>query len=723
MNTNQKMRGHAASSWRQEICRTLGRLAVFWPFLLPLVIYLPGILGWIPFPSPEAEYSDLLLTHYPYSLFLKESLLVNQALPLWNPHLMSGFPFAANPLSGLFYPGGWPALFFPLPAGLSVMAAAHILWGEIGSYRYLRSIGVSHTQALIGGLIFGFLPKFASHYGAGHITLIYAVSWTPWLLVHRKGPQGWLQDGAVLALIFLADPRWTAYSGAVWLAYRAVHHQGGISRFIVRAAKTTGFALLGAAPLLLPMGEFVSRSSRISLESSDVFAFSLPPAGIPGLFFPKGGGNPEWELYLGAVGLMAAWLGWLVKDKNTTHRFWLGAMVFSLIWSFGDHLPFLKWASVLPGINLLRVPPRALFITGLAASVVGALTGKAFLEGRLDLKKSRLAAAGVITAGFITIAGMLFLTGTLQLNLLVGWTSLALTAVLVFSIFSSKMPRSRAAWLLVALIAADGLTAGLINYQPRELPVQNGLSSRIEGAVMRGEQMFRIYSPSAGIPQYLAVEEEYYLAHGVDPLQLQQYREVFLEAAGVVDQGYDVSVPPYYGEHPETAHRFAEPSAELLGLFNVLLIESKFPLEEQSQLREIDQSGTSRLYQNLAFQPRAWTAEISAADLQTLDMSEDLERKQAEIVEYLPNRIRVNAKGPGTLVLSEINYPGWTAAIDGRRVPVRTAGTIFRAVELEAGDHQVLFRFRPLSVYAGIFGGLTAAGLYVIWRRRYAAPH
>ena len=723
MNNYQKARGRAPSSWLQEICRSLGKLTVLWPFLLPLVIYLPGILGWIPFPSPEAEYSDLLLTHYPYSLFLKESLLTNHALPLWNPHLMSGLPFAANPLSGLFYPGGWPALFFPLPAGLSVMAAAHVLWGEIGSYRYLRSIGADHTQALIGGLIFGFLPKFAAHYGAGHISLIYAVSWTPWLLVHRKGPQGWLQDGAVLALIFLADPRWIAYSGSVWLAYRAVQHRGSVSRFLARTAKTAGFALLGAAPLLLPMGEFVSRSSRISLESSDVFTFSLPPAGLLGLFFPKGGGNPEWELYFGGVGLMAAGLGWLVKDKSAPHRFWLGVMVFTLIWSFGEHLPFLKWASALPGINLLRVPPRALFITGLAASVVGALTAKAFLEDRLEIKKSRLAAAGVVTAGSITIAGLLFLTGKFQLNLLVGWTSLVLTAGLVFSLLSRKLPSFRATWLLIVLIAADGLTAGLINYHPRELPAQNDLNSRIEGAVTSGEQMFRIYSPSAGIPQYLAVEEEYYLAHGVDPLQLQKYRGVFLEAAGVVDQGYDVSVPPFYGDPPETAHRFAEPSTDLLGLFNVLLVESKFPLEEQAKLREIDRSGASRLYQNLAFQPRAWTAEVSAADLQTLERSEELERKPAEIVEYLPNRIRVNAKGPGTLVLSEINYPGWTAAIDGRKVPVRTVETIFRAVELEAGDHQVVFQFKPLSVYAGIFGGLTAAGFYVIWRRRYAASH
>jgi hypothetical protein len=701
----------------------LERLLRFWPFLLPLLIYLSGVLGRIPFPSPEAEYSDLLLTHYPYSLFLKQSLLTDRMIPLWNPHILSGFPFAANPLSGLFYPGGWPALFLPLPAGLSVMAAAHILWGEVGCYRYLRSLGVGRGPALLGGLMFGFMPKLASHYGAGHLTLIYAVSWTPWLLIHHRGSQGWLQDGAVLALIFLADPRWIAYSGAGWLVYRAVHHRQSLQSFVVRSMKTTAFALLGAAPLLLPLAEFLSRSSRRNLGSSDVFAFSLPPAGLPGVFFPKGGGNPEWELYLGGVGLMAVCLLWMVKDKSPTERFWLGAIVLSLIWSFGEHLPFLTWTAELPGMNLLRVPPRALFITGMAASVSAAFTGKAYLKGRLNLRRSRLTAAGVLAAGSITIAGIMFLTGTIQLNLMAGWAYLVLAAVLIFGLLSGRLSHNRAAWLFAALIAADGLSAGLINFHSREFSPPGELNSSIREAVPEDQLMYRLYSPSAGIPQYLAVENEYHLAYGVDPLQLQSYREVFLEAAGVVDQGYDVSVPPYYGSPPETAHRFAEPSPELLGLFNVLLVETKFPLPDQTRLLEIDRAGASRLYRNLDFQPRAWTTKESAEDLGNLDMSKDIERKRAEIVEYQPNRILIHAAGPGTLVLSEIHYPGWTAFIDGQKVPVRTVGKIFRAVELGSGDHQVRFQFRPLSVYAGAASGLSAVVLYLIWRRRYAAAY
>ena len=706
---------------RETISKTMAGLIPFWPFLLPVLVYLPGILGWIPFPSEQADHSDLLLNHYPYALFLKENLLGNFSIPLWMPNLLSGFPLAANPLSGLWYPGGWPALLFPLPAGLSVMVAAHIVWGEVGCYLYLRSAGVSQRSAMLGGLIFGFLPKFSAHYGAGHVTLIYAVSWTPWLIIHRSVQRAWLAEGAVLAMIFLADPRWIAYSGVLWLFYRWVHKRGGLRQFVRQVGAAAGFSLLGAAPLLLPLIEYLGRSSRINLGPKDVFAYSLPPAGILGLFFPKGGGNPEWELYLGGIGLTAVLLALMVREKGKTLRFWLAAFLLSFVWAFGDHLPFLLPAARIPGVSLLRVPPRAVFIMGLAASAAAGFAGRAYCDGRLDLKKARLAVAGVVTAGVLSILGLLLLIGNFQLNLLAGLTALILGAGVIFTLFSGEERRPWNIWLIVALIAADGLTAGLINYHPRNLQDLNAGSQALLEKFSGEKQLYRIYSPSAGIPQHLAVEEGLDLAHGVDPLQLKNYRQAFLEAAGVVDQGYDVSIPPYYGEQPSTAHRFAEPSPELLGLFNVLYIESDFSLGDIPQLMDLGRVGTSQLYQNRAFQPRAWTTRTNLEGLDQLKRLEDVEKNSAKITEYRPNRIVLDAEGPGYLVLSELYYPGWKAEIDGQKVPVLTAGNLFRAVELSSGDQQVIFRYQPLAVGLGCAGGVMAVGIYLFLRRRDAS--
>jgi hypothetical protein len=76
---------------------------------------------------------------------------------------------------------------------------------------------------------------------------------------------------------------------------------------------------------------------------------------------------------------------------------------------------------------------------------------------------------------------------------------------------------------------------------------------------------------------------------------------------------------------------------------------------------------------------------------------------QVAITQYTPELIRLTADGPGYLLLTDADYPGWLASVDGSPAPILRADLMFRAVELPAGTHTVEFRFEPLSVKVGLW--------------------
>ena len=92
-------------------------------------------------------------------------------------------------------------------------------------------------------------------------------------------------------------------------------------------------------------------------------------------------------------------------------------------------------------------------------------------------------------------------------------------------------------------------------------------------------------------------------------------------------------------------------------------------------------------------------------------------------VEYDQNRISVRTEtdGPMVLVINDRYFPGWSARVNGREVPLMRASGIFRAVVVPAGDHLVEMHFRPSRLLpAGLvtIAGLTALlGLLLAGRR------
>jgi hypothetical protein len=100
---------------------------------------------------------------------------------------------------------------------------------------------------------------------------------------------------------------------------------------------------------------------------------------------------------------------------------------------------------------------------------------------------------------------------------------------------------------------------------------------------------------------------------------------------------------------------------------------------------------------------------------------------EAEVRALSANRVvvRATATRPAYLVLSEVNYPGWRARVDGVEAPVYQADYLFRAVHLTPGAHDVVFTFMPFSyaaaVTASVAGLVAVAGCFVAGARRRSA--
>jgi len=94
-----------------------------------------------------------------------------------------------------------------------------------------------------------------------------------------------------------------------------------------------------------------------------------------------------------------------------------------------------------------------------------------------------------------------------------------------------------------------------------------------------------------------------------------------------------------------------------------------------------------------------------------LDRIESLICGRCEIVRYEPERVELEVKAEKDcfLLFQDTYYPGWVADVDGMRQPILKTDLGFRAVQLPAGDHSVVMKFRPMSFKLGL--GLTCLGI------------
>lgn len=511
---------------------------------------------------PDARYSDAAISHWPAAYHLRDSVLNMGRFPVWQDTILGGQPFAANPLNKTAYPLQWLALVLPPALHLNVLIVLHVLLAGWGMYRWARMLELPESAALLCALSYAFAPKIIAHIGAGHLDLLYALAWWPWLmgsvkrLVDSSASPGWmsvLQTAVVGALIVLSDVRLSLFAltlAAAYAIWEAISQRA--VRRLVWGVPVSALSILLTLSVTLPLLIWRPYISRGAMTTADAGVFSLEFGHLVGLLLPPHSGNVETLTYFGLPVLLLA--GIALCSAPRRHGFWIIAGGFAVWYALGVNSPF--WpllTDVLPFLRWFRVPSRAWFVVILSASLLAGYGLQVLVnvverlrqhESVPRLAIQRLAVAGGLGAslfcGGFTLAALSDLPVTIGLGVMIVG---ALLGVMLLLGLYGRLPAKRLALLLTLILFVDLAWTGR-NWLEWRGP-ENWLAHQdalVE--TLKLENPARIYSPNYALEQQVATANQLRLFYGVDPFQLSGIVDAVEQGSGVPVTAYSVVVPP-----------------------------------------------------------------------------------------------------------------------------------------------------------------------------------
>jgi hypothetical protein len=401
-------------NWRQRLFNKRDILILTLLVLLPVISFSELLLS-----NKTLYRDDITWVHYPMSIF-KARLLRSGQIPLWNPHVLFGFPQMADQDVLAFYPLN---VFFLLPLKpyftLSCFIVAHFVLAGILSYAMARSLQISRVGAFITAVTFALSGYLMAQ--LTNLPIMTGSVWLPLMLFllvkafHTKSLTYAGLCGAAIALqVFASHPQATFNSlftlGSygtfrliqLWRSREIVIEEKRIKMIVLFSllviALLVGFGL--AAVQVAPVVELKGLSPRSAgLDYKTMTSYSLPPYNLLTFLFPNGLGNPvigykgEWNFeelhaYVGILPLMLILWAWAKRKQDSHVTFFSILAVSSLLLALGRYTPLYHLLVHVPGFNFFRVPARWLFIVTFSLSILAGCGFDVLVKGH-DRTESR----------------------------------------------------------------------------------------------------------------------------------------------------------------------------------------------------------------------------------------------------------------------------------------------------------------------------------------------
>lgn len=609
--------------------------------------------------------------------------------PWWNPYLYSGTPFIADPVVNIWYPVNWLFFIIPLPIAYSWHVAFHLAWAMMGMYVLMRQ-GIGNRErgtgfglgAWVSGLIFGLSGFFVARTWNGHVDVIAAASWMPWVVwaIYKATKTGSKKDiviaGGIFALQLLSGYQTMAFMTGIAAGF-VVLMQSYIEKRLVFVGRAILSAVIGvglAAFHLLPVQEFFLQSIRTyKLPYAWVSYGAWDWQSLVQMLHPFFYGDQrsyhglapnfgEHSAFVGIAGLILACIGVASLYRARREVRWLGTAFFFIVcfgvWvSLGANAPidlqYILW-KMLPMYHYLRIPTRHLILVvfGLA-SLAG--IGVDFLFRSFKIPKL----LKLLITGIIAVEMLLFGSHFIELQ---------------------PYPEARHDKELISKLTGD--------IQPYRL-LQN----------------FGVWLPARDALDFDSVMSYgIYSVTGYTPAILKPYYEYIARSVG------------YRGEQAMLSHDVQVPylgvaSAGVIDFLNIKYIivppqNDPFAGNPRYTLIWDDDKNKYRLYENSTVLPRFYLSNSSCG--------------KTMVSSYLPNRIELTVESicDTTLMSSEVWYPGWVAYIDGKKTSIDKENNTFRTLFVSSGNHTVVYQYQPTIFFLGAGVSLSVVIILFFWLKR-----
>jgi len=684
---------------------------------------------------------------YPLKLYTAERLRAGE-IPLWNPLSGMGEPWLANLQSGVFYPLNL-LFFLPSPAlSGALFLLSHFAIAVWGARRFLKEEGVSDAAALVGAASYaccGFaasLSAYWNHFGAwAYLPAIASLARSG---LSSRAPR--LTLAVLLGLQAMAGSPELTGAALVLVALfawervppPATWSQPSRSRTLARAGAAAALGLALACWALLPAAELTLRSSRrVALPDAQREAGSV---GVPalssalGLSQDSSGTSYLPSLYLGPLALFAASAAFVERPRR--RLIWLLVLLAALGAAIAMSGPPGSWLRALPVLDRVRYPAKALVFTSFGLSMMAGLGADS-----LRFSQSR-SARHALTLSLLGAAGFVLLVFSGGAGNIRGAAGAGLSALLLLGLAAGRTPRIGA---LLQGFAALCLVASLC------------LASR---AILRFAPEVELRRPGNALPSLLLLPGRV-LTPPMSSLVPWVLRDAWFDTETLRRQreslqGYTnllqgvrtvrtaAPLPTAAADRIAASIDGAADFERAAGSVSARVLWTPFqPLRLGSRkMGDFFLAPLNPYRPRLSFvagyrvEPdadRAWDSVFQGDGDWAKEVVLDREPSPhpspggrrafvvASITQDQAERVvaQVTSDAAGLLVLTDLHYPGWTVAVDGHRAELLRADGYFRAVALPAGTHRVVFRFRPVSFYAGaavslaallLLGGLWLAG-------------